>query len=172
MVFTEMQDTTSMPSFDIVSEIDLQEVDNAINQARKEVEGRYDFKGSHAEIQWDKKEVTLLAEDEYKVTAMGGILQTKLHRRGIDIKAIKFEKLEEAGGRMLRQKVILIQGIERDIAKDIIKLIKDSKLKVQPSVEDIKVKVTSKSIDELQECIKLVRGGSFPLPLQFNNMRS
>ncbi|KHD89024.1 MULTISPECIES: YajQ family cyclic di-GMP-binding protein [Bdellovibrio] len=161
-----------MPSFDIVSEVDVQEVDNAINQARKEVEGRYDFKGSKAEIQWDKKEITLLAEDDYKVEAMGSILQTKLHRRGIDIKAIKFEKMEEAGGRMLRQKVTLVQGIDREVAKDIIKLIKDSKLKVQPQIADDKLKITSKSIDELQECIKLVRGGNFPVPLQYNNMRA
>lgn len=161
-----------MPSFDIVSEIDTQEVDNAINQARKEVEGRYDFKGSKAEIQWDKKEITLLAEDDYKVEAMGSILQTKLHRRGIDIKAIKFEKMEEAGGRMLRQKVTLVQGIDREVAKDVIKLIKDSKLKVQPAIADDKIKVTSKSIDDLQECISLVRGGNFPIPLQYNNMRS
>ena len=161
-----------MPSFDIVSEIDLQEVDNAINQARKEVESRYDFKGSKAEIQWDKKEVTLMAEDDYKVEAMAGILQTKLHRRGIDIKAIKFEKMEPAGGRMLRQKVNLIQGIDREVAKDVIKMIKDSKLKVQPASADDKIKVTSKSIDELQECISLVRGGNFNVPLQFNNMRA
>lgn len=161
-----------MPSFDIVSEIDVQEVDNAVNQARKEIEARYDFKGSKAEVQWDKKEMVLMAEDDYKIGAMAGILQTKLHRRGIDIKAIKFEKIEEAGGRMLRQKVTLVQGIDREIAKDIIKLIKDSKLKVQPQVADDKLKVTSKSIDELQECISLVKGGNFPLPLQFNNMRA
>ena len=161
-----------MPSFDIVSEIDLQEVDNAVNQARKEVEGRYDFKGSQCEIQWDKKEITLLAEDDYKIDTMGSLLQTKLHRRGIDIKAIKFDKKEAAGGRMIRQKVTLVQGIERDVAKEIIKLIKDSKLKVQPAIADDKLKVTSKSIDELQECIQLVRGGDFPVPLQFNNMRS
>ncbi len=161
-----------MPSFDIVSEIDFQEVDNAINQARKEIEGRYDFKGSKAELQWDKKEVTILAEDEYKVEAMGGILQTKLHRRGIDIKAIKFDKPEPAGGRMLRQKVTLVQGIDREVAKDIIKHIKDSKLKVQPAIADEKIKVTSKSIDELQECIQSVKGGNFQVPLQFNNMRS
>lgn len=161
-----------MPSFDIVSELDIQEIDNAINQARKEVEGRYDFKGSKSEIQWDKKEITLLAEDDYKVEAMGGILQTKLHRRGIDIKAVKFEKAEPAGGKMLRQKVTLVQGIDREVAKDILKLIKDSKLKVQPSIADDKVKVSSKSIDELQECIQLIKGGSFAVPLQFNNMRS
>lgn len=161
-----------MPSFDVVSEIDLQEVDNGINQARKEIEGRYDFKGSKAEVQWDKKEITLTAEDEYKITAMGGILQTRLHRRGIDIKAIKFEKIEEAGGRMLRQKVLLVQGIDKEKAKDIIKTIKDSKLKVQPQMDDDKVRVTSKSIDELQECISLLKRGQFDLPLQFNNMRS
>ncbi|HWU41906.1 MAG TPA: YajQ family cyclic di-GMP-binding protein [Bdellovibrio sp.] len=161
-----------MPSFDIVSELDLQEVDNAINQARKEVEGRYDFKGSHCEIQWDKKEITLLAEDDYKIEQIGSILQTKLHRRGVDIKAIKFEKMEPAGGKMLRQKVQLQQGIDREVAKDIIKLIKDNKLKVQPQIAEDKLKVTGKSIDELQECIRTVRSGSFPIPLQFNNMRS
>jgi len=163
-----------MPSFDIVSEVDLQEVENALNQARKEIEARYDFKGSKAEVQWDKKEkvITLLAEDDYKVGAMLSILQTKLHRRGIDIKAIKLGDIEEAGGRMLRQKITMVQGIEREIAKDIIKLIKDSKLKVQPQVDDDKIKVSSKSIDELQECISLVRSGDFPLPLQYNNMRA
>lgn len=162
-----------MPSFDVVSEVDLQEVENALNQGRKEIEGRYDFKGSKAEVQWDKKEkvVTLLAEDDYKVGAMLSILQTKLHRRGIDIKAIKVAEIEEAGGRMLRQKITMVQGIEREIAKDIIKTIKDSKLKVQPQVDDEKIKVSSKSIDELQECMTLLRSSDFPLPLQFNNMR-
>lgn len=160
-----------MASFDIVSEINIQEVDNAVNQARKEVEGRYDFKGSHAEIQWDKKEIKLLAEDDYKVEAMGSILQTKLHRRGVDIKSFKFEKPEPAGGKMLRQKITIQQGIDKEVAKDIIKCIKDSKLKVQPQIMDDKVRVTSKSIDELQETIAKVRAGNFPIPLQFNNMR-
>lgn len=161
-----------MPSFDIVSELDIQEVDNAVNQARKEVEGRYDFKGSSAEIQWDKKEIVLIAEDEYKVEAMGSILQSKLHRRGIDIKAVTFEKMAPAGGKLLRQLVKLNTGIEKEVAKEIIKVIKDSKLKVQPSIADDKVKVSSKSIDELQECISLVKGGTFAVPLQFNNMRA
>ena len=160
-----------MASFDIVSEINIQEVDNAVNQARKEVEGRYDFKGSQAEIQWDKKEITLLAEDDYKVEAMGGILQSKLHRRGVDIKSFKFEKPEPAGGKMLRQKITIQQGIDKEVAKDIVKLIKGSKLKVQPQIMDDKVRVTSKSIDELQDAISKVRAGNFPIPLQFNNMR-
>lgn len=163
-----------MPSFDIVSELDIQEIDNAVNQARKEVDGRYDFKGSKSEMEWDKdkKEIILSAEDEYKVEQMGSILQTKLHRRGVDIKAVKFDKIEPAGGKMLRQKVTLQQGIDREVAKEIIKVIKDSKLKVQPQIADDKLKVTAKSIDDLQECIGLVRAGSFAVPLQFNNMRS
>ncbi len=161
-----------MPSFDIVSEVDLQETDNAVNQTRKEVEGRYDFKGSKAEIQWDKKEIILIAEDDYKIEQMGSILQTKLHRRGIDIRAVKFEKVEEAGGRLLRQKVLLVQGIEREFAKEVIKKIKDSKLKVQPSQVDDKLRVTSKSIDELQACMNLIKSESLGQALQFNNMRS
>jgi uncharacterized protein YajQ (UPF0234 family) len=161
-----------VPSFDVVSEIDNQEVDNAVNQARKEVEGRYDFKGSKAEIQWDKKELNILAEDDYKVDAIKSILQTKLLRRGIDIKALKFEKIIEAGGRMLKQKVTLVQGIEKEKAKDLVQLIKDSKLKVQPQIVDDKLRVTSKSIDELQETMALLRNSNFEIPLQFNNMRS
>jgi len=160
-----------MASFDIVSEINIQEVDNAVNQARKEVEGRYDFKGSAAEIQWDKKEIILTAEDDYKIEAMGGILQTKIHRRGVDMKAFKFEKAEPAGGKMLRQKITIVQGLDKEIAKEIVKFIKESKLKVQPQIMDDKVRVTAKSIDELQETIEKVRSGGFKVPLQFNNMR-
>ncbi|MBX3040825.1 MAG: YajQ family cyclic di-GMP-binding protein [Bdellovibrionaceae bacterium] len=161
-----------MPSFDIVSEIDLQEADNAVNQARKEIEGRFDFKGSQSEIQWDKKEVTLVGDDEYKMEAMKSILQTKLHRRGIDIKVLDYGKIEPAGGKMLRQKISMKQGIDRDAARDILKSIKDSKLKVQAQIADDKVRVTAKSIDDLQATIQLIRQGNFSVPLQFNNMRS
>ncbi len=161
-----------MPSFDIVSEINLQEMDNAVNQAIKEIEGRYDFKGSKAEIKWDKKEIFLTAEDDYKMGAMLNILQTKVHKRGIDIKALKLEKIEEVGGRMLKQKIVLAQGIDKEIAKDITKSVKDSKLKVQAQIVDDKVRVISKSIDELQETMSLIKAGTYPIPLQFNNMRS
>lgn len=161
-----------MPSFDIVSEVNLQEVDNALNQARKEIEGRYDFKGSKAEVKYENKEITLIAEDDYKVGAMLSILQTKLHRRGVDIKAIKQGPLEEAGGRMLRQKLTLVLGIDKEIAKDINKDIKDSKLKVQSQIVEDKIKVTSKSIDDLQATIALLKGKTYPIPLQFNNMRA
>lgn len=162
-----------MASFDIVSELNMQEVDNAINQAKKEIEGRYDFKGSKCELNWDKKlDITILAEDDYKLGAIKDILQTKLHRRGVDIKSLKFAKEEEAGGNMIRQKATLQQGIDKEIAKDIIKAIKDSKMKVQPQIMDDKIRVTSKSIDSLQECIAFVKGQAFAIPLQFNNMRS
>lgn len=161
-----------MPSFDIVSEIDMQEVDNAVNQAIKEIQGRYDFRGSKSELKWDKKDITLMADDDYKLGAMKDILQSKVHRRGLDIKVLKFDKEEPAGGQMLRQKVTLVQGIEKEIAKDIVALIKDTKLKVQAQIMDDKVRVTSKSIDELQATMAEVRKGAFAVPLQFNNMRS
>lgn len=161
-----------MPSFDIVSEVNLQEMDNAVNQTIKEVEGRYDFKGSKAELKWDKKEIILIAEDDYKIGAMLSILQTKVHKRGIDIKVLKLDKIEEAGGRMLKQKITLTQGIDKEIAKEITAAIKNSKLKVQPQIVDEKVRVTSKSIDDLQAIMAQIRGGSFNIPIQFNNMRS
>ena len=161
-----------MPSFDIVSELNMQEVDNAINQTKKEIEGRYDFKGSHAELKWDKKEVTIEAEDDYKMQAMVDILQTKMGKRGIDLRALKLSKIEPAGGRMLRQKVTFSQGIEKEKAKEIIKYIKDAKLKVQPQIMDDKIRVTSKSIDELQSTMQSVKAQNFEVPLQFDNMRS
>jgi uncharacterized protein YajQ (UPF0234 family) len=161
-----------MPSFDIVSELDMQEIDNAVNQAIKEIQGRYDFRGSKSELKWDKKEISLLADDDYKLGAMKDILQSKVHRRGLDIKVLKFEKEEPAGGQMIRQKVVLVQGIEKEVAKDIVKLIKDSKLKVQPQIMDDKVRVTGKSIDDLQITIQAVKKSNWPVPLQFNNMRS
>jgi len=163
-----------MPSFDIVSELNMQEVDNAINQARKEVEGRYDFKGSSAEIKWDKEknEIIFQAEDEYKMGAISGIILNKAGKRGIDLKAFKLEKIEPAGGKTLRQKIKLQQGLEKEVAKDVVKFIKDSKLKVQPQIMDDKVRVTSKSIDELQETMSTLRSHDFPVPLQYNNMRS
>ena len=161
-----------MPSFDIVSELNMQEVDNAINQAKKEIVGRYDFKGSNSELEWDKKEVTLKAEDNYKIETMMSILQNKMGKRGIDLRALKISKIEPAGGKFLRQKLTFSQGIEQDIAKEVIKFIKNSKLKVQAQIMDDKVRVTSKSIDELQSTMQAVKGHNFTVPLQFDNMRS
>jgi uncharacterized protein YajQ (UPF0234 family) len=161
-----------MPSFDIVSEIDIQEVDNAVNQARKELAGRFDFRGSKAEIQWDRKTITITGEDEYKLNAVKDIFLSKIHRRGIDIQAMKFEKAEPAGGMMWRQPVTMVQGIEKEAAKEIVKIIKDSKMKVQPAIQGELVRVSSKSIDTLQECMAMLKKSNIKIPIQFNNMRS
>jgi len=161
-----------MPSFDIISEVNTQEVDNAVNQAIKEIEQRYDFRGSKCEIKWDKKEIIILGDDEYKMGAMKDILQTKMHRRSVDIKSLDFGPVEPAGGNIQRQLVKIKQGLEKEVAKDIVKAIKDSKLKVQPQIMDDKVRVTSKSIDELQSTMAFVKGQGFSVPLQFENMRS
>ncbi|HVK62416.1 MAG TPA: YajQ family cyclic di-GMP-binding protein [Bdellovibrionales bacterium] len=161
-----------MPSFDIVSEIDEQEIDNAVNQAKKELQNRYDLRGTSSEIIWEKDTITLKSNDEMKINAVRDILQTKLHKRGVEISSVKFEKPEPIGGMMLKQVGKIIQGIDKENAKEIIKSIKESKLKVQASIMDEQIRVTSKSIDELQETMTLCRGGKFKLPLQFINMRS
>lgn len=161
-----------MASFDIVSEVDIQEIDNAVNQARKQIQSRYDFKGSNSEIQWDRKSITVMADDDYKLGAIKDILQGKVHHRGIDIRALKFEDPIKASGNMWRQPVTIIEGIDKENAKKIVKIIKDSKLKVQASIQEDKVRVNSKSIDNLQECMSLVKGSKIEVPVQFINMRS
>jgi uncharacterized protein YajQ (UPF0234 family) len=164
-----------MASFDIVSETNLQEVDNAFNQAKKELASRYDLRGTKCDIEWDKKgTMTLIADDESRLNVLKDILQGKLHKRGVEISSVKFEKAEPAGGMLWKQKGTLLQGIDKDTAKSIVKSIKDSKLKVQAQIMDEQVRVTSKSIDELQAVIAHCRSQSqsFGLPLQFTNMRS
>ncbi len=162
-----------MPSFDIVSEVDLQEVDNAVNQAKKEVENRYDLRGTGSGIEWDKKSaITLTSNDEKRVDIVRDILQSKLHKRGVEMSSVKWERAEPAGGLLWKQKGALKQGIDKEAAKAIVKSIKDSKLKVQPQIMDEQVRVTSKSIDDLQATMAHCRSGKFGLPLQFINMRS
>lgn len=161
-----------MPSFDIVSEVNIQEVDNAVNTAIKEVAHRYDLKDGKCEIIWDKKTIVLKANAEIRINAIRDILQSKLHKRGIEISSVKFEKVEPIGGMMLKQSGTIVQGIEKEKAKEIVKSIKDSKLKVQASINDDLVRVTGKSLDELQSTIAHVRGGKFGIPVQFINMRA
>ncbi|MCM2280306.1 MAG: YajQ family cyclic di-GMP-binding protein [Bdellovibrionaceae bacterium] len=162
-----------MPSFDIVSEVNLQEVDNAVNQAKKELESRYDLRGTSSAMEWDKKTlITLTSNDEKRVDVVRDILQTKLHKRGVEMSSVKWEKAEPAGGMLWKQKGTLQQGIDKDAAKAIVKSIKDSKLKVQSQIMDEQVRVTSKSIDELQATISHCKAGKFGIPLQFTNMRS
>jgi len=164
-----------MPSFDIVSEIDMQEVDNAVNQARKEIEQRYDFKGSKSEINLEKEKekegITVLADDDYKLKAIIDILQSKFIKRGISIKSLDYGKAEAASGSMVRQVIKLKNGIPTEKAKEIIKIIKETKLKVQSQIQEEQVRVTGKNIDDLQEIIALLKGKELDIPLQFENFR-
>jgi cyclic-di-GMP-binding protein len=168
---SQIRDKLPMPSFDIASEIDMQELDNAIQQARKEYQGRYDFRGSKAEIIWDKKILAVTAEDEYKLNALKDMIQSRAHKRGIDIRALQFSEPKPIGNMMQRRDVKIVQGIETEKAKEITKAIRDSKIKVQAQIQDEKVRVTGKNRDDLQACMAMVRAGSFDLPLQFINFR-
>lgn len=150
----------------------MQEVENAVNQARREFESRYDLRSSQPEIKWDQKEIMLIANEEEKIKVLRDILQSKMHKRGVALSALTFEKAEPIGGRLIRQKVTLVQGIQSEKAKEISKYIRDSKLKVQAQIQGDTVKVTSKSRDELQECIALIKAGPFHIPLQFENFRN
>ncbi|MBY0370187.1 YajQ family cyclic di-GMP-binding protein [bacterium] len=162
-----------MPSFDIVVNVNLQEVDNAINQAQKEVSQRYDFKGSKSKIDWDakKKEITLLADDDYKLKALTDIVQSKLIKRGISIKNMTFGSTEAAIEGTIRQKVTLQQGIPSEKAKKINQLIKDAKLKVQSQIQDEQVRVTGKKRDDLQEAIGMIRNTDLGMDFEFTNFR-
>lgn len=160
-------------SFDIVSKLDLQEVENAVNQANKEMATRFDFKGSASRVEWDKKEskLTLFSDDEYKLKSVNDVVQTKLTKRGISLKCLNYESVEPSLGGSVRQIVKLSQGIDSEKAKTIVKTIKDSKLRVQASIQGDQIRVAGKSKDDLQSVIALLRGGDFGLPLQFINYR-
>jgi len=160
-------------SFDVVSKVDIQEVRNGIDQAVKEVRARFDLKDSNSEIKLeDDKVIQLASADEYKLDAVKEILQQKLVKRGVSLKSLKFEKLEEAMGKSVRQKVTLQQGIPGEKAKEIVKLIKESKKKIQASIQGETVRITGKDRDTLQEAIALLRSHDFGLDLQFTNYRT
>ena len=160
-------------SFDIVSEIDWQEVDNAINQTRKEILSRYDFKGSKSTIEYSQKDktITILADDDYKSKAIVDMMQNKFVKRSIPLKSLNYKPQEEAGGNMVRQIIEVQQGISKDNAKLIVKIIKDSKMKVQAAIQDEQVRVSSRDKDLLQEAIALVRGAELDFAVQFTNYR-
>ena len=161
-----------MPSFDIVSKVDEQEVDNAVNQAIKEMSQRYDFKGSKSEIKWEKKEeVTIIADDDYKLKAVIDILQTKLAKRGVSLKSLEYGKVEDASGGLKRQVIKILQGIPQEKAKEISKFIKELKLKVEAQIQADQIRVSGKKIDDLQEAIRSLREKDFKIALQFVNMR-
>jgi uncharacterized protein YajQ (UPF0234 family) len=161
-----------MPSFDIVSKVDLQEIDNAVNQTHKEIAQRYDFKGTHNEINLEKDAIVVLGADDYKLDAVIDVLKGKLVRRGVSPKCLDYGKKEPASGGAVRQRISIVQGISKEKGKEIVKLIKDSKLKVQAQIMEDQVRVSGKKIDDLQEVIQLLKGKDLGIELQFVNMRS
>ncbi|MCX8083559.1 MAG: YajQ family cyclic di-GMP-binding protein [Calditerrivibrio sp.] len=160
-------------SFDIGCEIDFQEVSNAVNQANKEIEQRFDFKGSASKIDFNKgeKEITIISDNEGKLKSVHEILISKLVKRNVSVKALIFGNIEKASGNTVRQKITFQQGIPQDKAKEIVKTIKDSKIKVTASINDDKVRVKGKKIDDLQEVIKLIKSKDFGIEIQFTNYR-
>jgi len=161
-----------MPSFDIVSKVDMQEVDNAVNQARKEISQRYDFKGSKSEIDVEDEKITVLADDDFKLKAVIDIIQSKMIRRKISLKSFDYGKVEGASGGMARQVITIKQGISKEKGKEINKIIKETKMKVQSQIQGDQVRVTGKKIDDLQAVIGLLKGKDLGLDLQFVNMRN
>jgi uncharacterized protein YajQ (UPF0234 family) len=161
-------------SFDVTSTVDLLVVDNAVNQARKEIAQRYDFKGSTASIDFNKAEstLTLAAEDHMKITALWDVLQTRMVRRNVPVKNLKLGDVEAASGSSVRRVITLQQGIPSDAARDIIKFLKDQKLKkVQASIQGDQLRISSGSKDELQDVIRVLRAHDFGIALQFGNYR-
>lgn len=160
-----------MPSFDIVSETDLQEVDNALQSVGREIGTRYDFKGGKSSVERKDNEITLMADDSTRHKAIVEMLKGHITRRKLDAKVLDFGKEEAASGNMIRQKITIKQGVSQDIAKEITKEIKNSKIKVQASIQGDQVRVTGKKRDDLQEAMALIRTLEVDLPLQFINFR-
>jgi len=158
-------------SFDVVSKTEMQEVNNAIQQAQKELAQRFDFKGSKSSIELTGEEIVLVSDDEGKLRSVKDILETKLVKRGVALKAVDYQTLEQAAGGTVRQRAKIVQGIEIEKAKAIVKAIKDAKLKVQASIQSDQVRVTGRAKDDLQKAIALVKAKDFGIPLQFVNYR-
>ena len=159
-------------TFDIVSKTDYAEVTNALNQTAKEVSQRFDFKGSHAAVELQGKDLVLTAEDDTKLRNMNDILQGKLVKRGVSLKALDYQKIEPAAGGTVRQLVKIQQGIPTDKAKEVVKFIKDGKFKVQASIQGETVRVSGKDRDTLQEVIAALKSKDFGIDMKFDNYRS
>ncbi|MBI5206168.1 MAG: YajQ family cyclic di-GMP-binding protein [Candidatus Firestonebacteria bacterium] len=158
-------------SFDIVSKINMQEVLNAINYATKEIAQRFDFKGSKTEIKLEEENIHITTDDEYKLKNVIDILENKLVKRSVPIKGLQFGKVESSLGGTVKQTITLQQGIPKEKAKDIIKLIKDTKLKVQTQIQDDQIRVSGRNKDDLQEVIKIIQNKNFDFNMQFVNYR-
>ena len=159
-----------MPSFDVVSEVDMHEVTNAVDQANREVSTRFDFKGSNARYELNESVVTMKAESEFQLQQMLDILQTKLSRRGVDITCLELGDPQQSG-KEVRLEVTIRQGLDSELSKKIVKLIKDAKLKVQAAIQGDKVRVNGKKRDDLQQVIAMLKEAKLDLPLQYNNFR-
>ncbi|HEY7560315.1 MAG TPA: YajQ family cyclic di-GMP-binding protein [Candidatus Binatia bacterium] len=162
-----------MASFDIVSRIDLQEVDNAVNISRKAILARYDFRGSKTEIRLDKKnkQIHVSTEDDMKMRAVQDTLIENLVKRKVDRRCLEPKADEMAAQGMIKREIAIKEGVDSDQARNIVKMIKDKKLKVQAAIQDQQVRVTGKSIDDLQSVIQMLRAANLPIPLQFVNMQ-
>jgi uncharacterized protein YajQ (UPF0234 family) len=160
-----------MPSFDVVSEVNTQEVANAVDQANREISGRFDFRGSDARVEWADGNLTLHADDEFKVEQVRDILHNKLTKRMVDVASLEPGTMEKAAGGKARQGIRVREGIDTDTARKMVKLIKDSKLKVQVAIQGDKVRVTGKQRDDLQAVMAFLRKQDLGLPLQYTNFR-
>lgn len=160
-----------MPSFDIVSQVDKQEVRNAVEQANREISTRFDFKGSDARVEQADYELTLFADDEFKLKQVTDVLNGKLAKRAIDLRCLDIGLIEKISGNKVKEGVTIKTGIETEIAKKIVKLIKESKIKVQASIQGDAVRISGAKKDTLQEAIQLVKKSISELPLQFQNFR-
>jgi uncharacterized protein YajQ (UPF0234 family) len=158
-------------SFDIVSNVDLSEVSNAIQIAMKEITTRYDFKGSKSDIKLDKDELVLVSDDEFKMDQLKDVLFSKLIKRGVPVKNLDYGKMEAAAGATVRQRAKLVQGIDKENAKTINTIIKNSGVKVKSQVQDDQIRVTGKSRDDLQQIMAAIRGADLPIDVQFVNYR-
>jgi len=159
-----------MPSFDVVSEVDKHELSNAVDQTNREVGNRFDFKGSDAKVEQEESALLLDADSDFQIKQMADILMQKMAKRGIDIGSLEKQAIEQRGVRA-RQKILVREGIDKELGKKIVKLIKDSKIKVQASIQGEQVRVTGKKRDDLQQVISLLRGTELGQALQFNNFR-
>ncbi|MGE5577121.1 MAG: YajQ family cyclic di-GMP-binding protein [Syntrophothermus sp.] len=158
-------------SFDIVSEVNMQEVDNALNQTRKEIAQRYDFKGSKSQLSQEGDEIRIIADDDFKLKSIIDILQSKMVRRGVPLNALSYGKVEPAAGDTVRQVITIQRGIPKEKGKEIVNAIKELKLKVQAQIQENQVRVSGKDKDELQKVIQSLKDRDFGIALQFINYR-
>ena len=159
-----------MPSFDVVSQIDMHELGNAIDQTNREVSNRFDFKGTNSRVDADGNIITLTAPSEFQINQINDILRTKMSKRGIDIGCLEYGEIRETG-REARQELVARQGIDRELARKITKIIKDTKLKVQAAIQGEQVRITGKKRDDLQQVIGMLKEQDLGMPLQFTNFR-